>query len=70
MFRDAAALAEFWDWLEKEISNDRILSELEVSDKLLEFRSKQAGFLDTSFDTISGTSTTSCSSFFVPLGDC
>ena len=53
--RDAAALAQFWDWLETEIANDRILTEVEVSDKLLEFRSKQAGFLDTSFDTISGT---------------
>jgi Xaa-Pro aminopeptidase len=53
--RDAAALAQFWDWLETEITNDRISTEVEVSDKLLEFRSKQAGFLDTSFDTISGT---------------
>ncbi|KAF7805115.1 aminopeptidase P2 [Senna tora] len=53
--RDAAALAEFWDWLEKEINKDVILTELEVSDKLLEFRSKQAGFLDTSFDTISAS---------------
>lgn len=53
--RDAAALAQFWDWLETEITNDRISTEVEVSDKLLEFRSKQAGFLDTSFDTISGS---------------
>ncbi|KAG5087110.1 hypothetical protein JHK82_054507 [Glycine max] len=53
--RDAAALAQFWDWLETEITKDRILTEVEVSDKLLEFRSKQAGFLDTSFDTISGS---------------
>ncbi|XP_054800899.1 aminopeptidase P2 isoform X1 [Prosopis cineraria] len=53
--RDAAALAEFWDWLEKEITKDRTLTEIEVSDKLLEFRSKQAGFLDTSFETISAS---------------
>ncbi|KAK7397207.1 hypothetical protein VNO78_18374 [Psophocarpus tetragonolobus] len=53
--RDAAALAQFWDWLETEITKDSILTEVEVSDKLLEFRSKQAGFLDTSFDTISGS---------------
>ncbi|KAI4349980.1 hypothetical protein L6164_010513 [Bauhinia variegata] len=53
--RDAAALAQFWDWLENEISEDRILTEVEVADKLFEFRSKQAGFLDTSFDTISGS---------------
>ncbi|GAU11522.1 hypothetical protein TSUD_345120 [Trifolium subterraneum] len=53
--RDAAALAQFWDWLETEINNNRVLTEVEVSDKLLEFRSKQDGFLDTSFDTISGS---------------
>lgn len=34
-----------------------VLTEVEVADKLLEFRSKQAGFVDTSFDTISGIST-------------
>ncbi|KAK8468704.1 hypothetical protein PHAVU_006G091700 [Phaseolus vulgaris] len=53
--RDAAALAQFWDWLETEITKDRTLTEVEVSDKLLDFRSKQADFLDTSFDTISGS---------------
>lgn len=52
--RDAAALAQFWVWLEEEIHKDVKLTEVEVADKLLEFRSKQAGFLDTSFDTISG----------------
>ncbi|XP_070024553.1 aminopeptidase P2 [Nicotiana tabacum] len=52
--RDAAALAQFWAWLEDEIQRDVILTEVEVADKLLEFRSHQDGFLDTSFDTISG----------------
>ncbi|GAA0150319.1 protease [Lithospermum erythrorhizon] len=53
--RDAAALAIFWAWLEEEIGNGVILTEVEVADKLLEFRSKQEGFLDTSFDTISAS---------------
>ncbi|XP_050221362.1 aminopeptidase P2 [Mercurialis annua] len=53
--RDAAALAQFWAWLEEEIHKDLGLTEVDVSDKLLEFRSKQQGFLDTSFDTISGS---------------
>ncbi|PSS24931.1 Xaa-Pro aminopeptidase [Actinidia chinensis var. chinensis] len=53
--RDAAALAQFWAWLEEEIQKDVVLTEVEVADKLLEFRSKQAGFIDTSFDTISGS---------------
>lgn len=53
--RDAAALAQFWAWLEEEISDGVILTEVDVAEKLLEFRSGQDGFVDTSFDTISGT---------------
>ncbi|KAL0455076.1 UNVERIFIED_CONTAM: Aminopeptidase P2 [Sesamum latifolium] len=53
--RDAAALAQFWAWLEEEIGNGVILTEVDVSDKLLEFRSRQDGFIGTSFDTISGS---------------
>ncbi|XP_031260687.1 aminopeptidase P2-like isoform X2 [Pistacia vera] len=53
--RDAAALAQFWVWLEEELHNGVKLTEVDVADKLLEFRSKQAGFIDTSFDTISGS---------------
>ncbi|XP_078181466.1 metallopeptidase M24 family protein [Carex rostrata] len=52
--RDAAALAEFWCWLEKEIENNVTLTEVDVADKLLEFRQKQDFFIETSFDTISG----------------
>lgn len=52
--RDAAALAEFWAWMEEEISKKVPLTEVKVADKLLDFRKKQSGFLDTSFDTISG----------------
>lgn len=53
--RDAVAIVQFWAWLEEEISNGVSLTEVDVADKLLEFRSKQDGFLDTSFDTISGS---------------
>lgn len=53
--RDAAALAQFWAWLEEEIQNEAILTEVDVVDKLLEFRSKQDGFIGTSFDTISAS---------------
>ncbi|KAF3330158.1 Xaa-Pro aminopeptidase P [Carex littledalei] len=52
--RDAAALAEFWCWLEKETENNVALTEVDVADKLLEFRQKQDFFIETSFDTISG----------------
>ncbi|KAI7745417.1 hypothetical protein M8C21_016570 [Ambrosia artemisiifolia] len=53
--RDAAALTEFWSWLEEEMNKNVVLTEVEVADKLLEFRESQAGFIDTSFDTISGS---------------
>ncbi|KAB1202273.1 putative Xaa-Pro aminopeptidase P [Morella rubra] len=53
--RDGAALAQFWAWLEDVIQKNVKLTEVEVADKLLEFRSKQAGFIDTSFDTISAS---------------
>ncbi|MQL95792.1 hypothetical protein Taro_028464, partial [Colocasia esculenta] len=52
--RDAAALAEFWSWLE-EVVQRTVVTEVEVADRLLEFRSKQIGFIGTSFDTISGS---------------
>eukprot|EP00268_Persea_americana_P044428 TRINITY_DN4491_c1_g1_i2.p1 TRINITY_DN4491_c1_g1~~TRINITY_DN4491_c1_g1_i2.p1 ORF type:complete len:729 (-),score=141.42 TRINITY_DN4491_c1_g1_i2:471-2657(-) len=51
--RDAAALAEFWAWLEDEIHNNVAPTEVDVAEKLFEFRAKQDGFMDTSFDTIS-----------------
>ncbi|KAL2612171.1 hypothetical protein R1flu_023863 [Riccia fluitans] len=54
--RDAAALTEFWTWLEHRIVEEKqSLSEVEVADKLYEFRAKQSGFLDVSFETISGS---------------
>ncbi|PKU88105.1 aminopeptidase P2 [Dendrobium catenatum] len=52
--RDAAALAEFWAWLEDAVHKNMNLTEAEVAQKLLEFRRKQFGFIDTSFETISG----------------
>ncbi|PRQ42195.1 putative hydrolase [Rosa chinensis] len=53
--RDAAALAQFWVWIEEQINKNVKLTEVEAAEKLLEFRSRQPGFLDTSFDTISGS---------------
>ncbi|CAF1938649.1 aminopeptidase P2 [Brassica napus] len=53
--RDAAALAHFWAWLEEEVHKNENLTEVDVADRLLEFRSVQDGFMDTSFDTISGS---------------
>lgn len=52
--RDAAALAEFWAWLEDGVHNHTYLSEVEVAQKLLDFRTEQHGFIGTSFETICG----------------
>ncbi|CAK9187567.1 unnamed protein product [Ilex paraguariensis] len=68
--RDAAALAQFWAWLEEEIQKDVVLTEVEVADKLLDFRSKQAGFLDTSFDTICGSGANGAIIHYKPEPDC
>ncbi|EPS67046.1 hypothetical protein M569_07730, partial [Genlisea aurea] len=53
--RDAAALAQFWAWLEEQISNGIVLTEVDVAAKLVQFRSRQDGFLGSSFDTISAS---------------
>ncbi|RAL52500.1 hypothetical protein DM860_007357 [Cuscuta australis] len=67
--RDAAALAQFWIWLEENISKDVSVTEVEVADKLYEFRSKQFGFLDTSFDTISGSGANGAIIHYKPESD-
>ncbi|XVF06089.1 hypothetical protein REPUB_Repub06bG0018200 [Reevesia pubescens] len=67
--RDAAAVAQFWCWLEEEINKNVKLTEVDVADKLLEFRSKQDGFLDTSFDTISGSGANGAIIHYKPEAD-
>lgn len=52
--RDGAALAEFWLWLETKIAAGEKSSEVEVDEKLIEFRKKQPGFIEPSFPTIAG----------------
>ncbi|GAB2280214.1 Aminopeptidase P2 [Dionaea muscipula] len=66
--RDAAALAEFWAWLEDEILKGATITEVEIADQLLEFRSKQDGFMDTSFDTISGMLIDRLNCSFISIG--
>lgn len=40
--------------MEQDVKNNLPLTEVAVADKLFEFRKQQEGFIDTSFDTISG----------------
>ena len=50
--RDGAAVSRFLAWIEAEAPSGNI-DELTAAAKLLEFRQKDAGLADTSFDTIS-----------------
>jgi Xaa-Pro aminopeptidase len=50
--RDGVALTKFLFWLESEFEKKE-LNEIDVSNKLLEFRKKQDLFFSESFDTIS-----------------
>ncbi|XP_056384950.1 xaa-Pro aminopeptidase 1 isoform X2 [Hyla sarda] len=52
--KDAVALCEFFNWLEKEIHKDTV-TEITASDKAEEFRSQQEDFVSLSFATISSS---------------
>ena len=51
--KDGVALTKFFMWLEKTLEN-RDTNELEITEKLLEFRSQQSEFMDESFSSIVG----------------
>ncbi|MDO5018125.1 MAG: aminopeptidase P family protein [Lagierella massiliensis] len=51
--KDGVALVKFFNWLEKSLSNGDKISELDCSNKLLEFRKQQELFIELSFATIS-----------------
>jgi Xaa-Pro aminopeptidase len=51
--RDGVAETKFLCWLDREAPKGH-LTELSVAEKLEEFRARQKGFRDTSFDTIAG----------------
>ena len=51
--KDAVAMCKFMYWLKKNVGKIK-MTEISVSDYLEELRKQQEGFLDLSFDTISG----------------
>ncbi|KAG0204349.1 hypothetical protein BGX28_003704 [Mortierella sp. GBA30] len=53
--RDAAAVINYFAWLEEQLSKGQELDEADVADQLQRFRAEQAGFFGPSFDTISST---------------
>ncbi|MDH8701424.1 Xaa-Pro aminopeptidase [Dysgonomonadaceae bacterium PH5-43] len=54
MIKDGVALTKFFIWLEKQLASGNKVTELDVSDKLKEFRSEQKLFFCESFTTIAG----------------
>ena len=54
MCKDGVALAHFFAWLEQALEDNIAITELTIAEKLLEYRSQQAGFIGESFATIAG----------------
>ena len=52
MRRDGAAMCELFAWLEREIHEEKTVTELDVSHKLRALRSEIPGFMGLSFETI------------------
>ncbi|CAL8095305.1 unnamed protein product [Orchesella dallaii] len=53
LIRDAAALCEFFAWLEPEISSGAVVTEISAAEKLVSFRSQRENFFNESFRAIS-----------------
>lgn len=53
MIKDGVALVQFFMWLEKALKTEDI-TEMTISEKLIEYRGKQESFAGPSFDTITG----------------
>jgi len=54
MVKDGVALACFFKWLEETLSSGNTPTEYDLAQKLIEFRSRQAGYYGESFDAIIG----------------
>jgi len=53
LLKDGIALVKFFFWLENNVGKEKI-TELTISDKLVEYRSKEDHFIGESFNTIAG----------------
>lgn len=53
--RDAAALVNYFCWLEKELQDSKVIDEVDGADRLELFRRAQKDCVGLSFDTISGS---------------
>ncbi|MCR3955971.1 MAG: aminopeptidase P family protein [Gudongella sp.] len=66
--KDCAALTGFLHWLHKEME-EREISEVEASEKLLKFRMEQQGFLQPSFGTIAAYGSNAAMMHYSPEED-
>jgi len=66
--KDCAALTGFFHWLHKEIE-DRDITEVEASEKLMKFRMEQQGFLQPSFGTIAAYGPNAAMMHYAPAED-
>jgi Xaa-Pro aminopeptidase len=53
--RDAAALANYFCWLEKELQDGKVIDEVDGAERLEQYRRAQKDCVGLSFDTISGS---------------
>nr|CAG8651859.1 7571_t:CDS:10 [Entrophospora candida] len=53
--RDAAALINYFAWLEEQLNAGAVLNEVDGADRLEKFRAEQEDFVGLSFDTISSS---------------
>ena len=54
MRRDGVALVKFFIWLENQLEENKTVTELDIGEKLKEFRNEQDYFFSESFGTIAG----------------
>lgn len=54
MIKDGVALCHFFYWLEQTLEQGLTISELDIDEKITEFRTQQQGFIGLSFATIAG----------------
>lgn len=66
---DGVAICKFFNWIEKELNNNNLYTEFEVSEQLSEFRKQHESCLSLSFDTIAGFNENGAIIHYRPLED-
>ncbi|KAF9418149.1 hypothetical protein HW555_004959 [Spodoptera exigua] len=67
--RDGIAVVRLLKWLHEEIDSGKVISEIQASDKLLEFRKLEENFMGPSFATIPGSGSNGAIIHYSPSRD-